>query len=257
MNDERCRPASTRGAFGRGFVAMLPLWVGAIPVGVAFGVAAGQAGLSGGEGQAMSLLVFSAAAQVSAVALLDDGAPAVALVGAAVALNVQLLLLGLAVGRRLRPGWSRRLAAAFLLTDASYAVAAGGGRLSVPGLLGAGASMYLGWNLGTALGVAGGGVLPDPGRYGVELLVPLSFLAVLVPLLRTRAAVPTALAAGGTVLLLGRMAPGGVAMLGAGVAGSVVGAWWSRGSFASGQRSSAGLHPASVDEPGTSSSGAA
>jgi predicted branched-subunit amino acid permease len=226
MDDARSRRDSTPTAFWRGFAAMLPLWAGAIPVGAAFGVAARQVGLSGGEVQAMSLLVFSAAAQIGAVSLLEEGAPGYVLVGASIALNVQLLLLGVAVGRRLRPDWSRKPLLAFLLTDGAYAVAAGRGRLSGPGLLGAGASMYLGWNLGTALGVAGGDVLPDPSRFDVELVAPLAFLAVLTPLLKSRAAWLTALVAGGTALLLGRVVPAGVAVLGAGVAGSAVGAWW-------------------------------
>jgi predicted branched-subunit amino acid permease len=212
--------------FGQGFVTMLPLWAGAIPVGAAFAIAAREAGLGGGETQAMSLLVFSAAAQIAAVALLRDGAPSLALVGAALALNVQLLLLGLAVGRRLRPSRARRPVLAFLLTDGAFAIAAGGGRLSVPGLLGAGASMYLGWNLGTALGVAGGGALPDLHRSGGDLVVPLAFLAVLAPLLRTRSAVATAVVAGVAALLLGQVVPGGIALLGASLTGSAAGAWW-------------------------------
>ena len=46
---------------------------GAIPSGIAYGVAAHGAGLGPGETQLMSLVVFSAAAQVGAVALLGAG----------------------------------------------------------------------------------------------------------------------------------------------------------------------------------------
>src|SRR5687768_9550951 len=125
MDDDLDSAGSGGGLFRQGFVAMLPLWAGAIPVGAAFGLAARQAGLSGGEVQAMSLLVFSAAAQIGAVSLLEEEAPGFVLIGATIALNVQLLLLGVAVGRRVRPGWSRRPALAFFLTDGAYAVAAG------------------------------------------------------------------------------------------------------------------------------------
>jgi len=51
---------------------------------------------------------------------------------------------------------------------------------------------------------------------------------VLVPLLRTRAAALAALLSGATMLLLMRLVPGGIAVLGAGVAGSAAGAWWTR-----------------------------
>jgi hypothetical protein len=59
--------------FAQGFPAMLPLWTGAIPVGIAYGAAAREAGLSLAETQLMSLTVFSAAAQMSAVALIGAG----------------------------------------------------------------------------------------------------------------------------------------------------------------------------------------
>ena len=59
-----------RGWFVRGFVAMLPLWAGAIPSGIAYGVAAQAVGLGIGETQLMSVLIFSSSAQISVVALL-------------------------------------------------------------------------------------------------------------------------------------------------------------------------------------------
>jgi predicted branched-subunit amino acid permease len=213
--------------FVRGFVGLMPLWTGAIPVGIAYGVAARSAGLSLAETQIMSLTVFSAAAQVSAVSLIDSGASWVIMIVTAMALNVQLLLFGLAVGREERPAWLKKLAAAYVLTDGAYGVALAGGRVTVPGLAGAGVSMYVAWNIGTALGAMVGHVLPDPHRIGVDYVVTLTFLAVLVPLIRSRAAVATALAAAIATLVLLRLAPSGVSVLGAGLAGAATGAWWS------------------------------
>ncbi len=213
--------------FLRGFLAMLPLWAGAIPVGVAYGVAARGAGLSVLDTQLMSVVVFSAAAQVSGVSLLRD-TPVPLLVATAMALNVQLLLLGLAIGRQLRLSWAERLIAAALLTDGAYGVSAAHGTLRLPLLLGAGASMFVGWNLGTALGMVAGQALPDTRQLGLDFVVPLAFLAVLAPLLRTRAAILVALAAGAVAVPLSSVAPSGVAVLAAGVVGSIVGAWSSR-----------------------------
>ncbi len=214
--------------FARGFVAMLPLWAGAVPSGIAYGVAARGAGLDPCAAQLMSLVVFSAAAQLSAVSLLAAGAPVAVLVATAMALNAQLPLLGLALGRQLRLSWMQRLLAAWFLTDGAYGVAAGRGPLRLPLLLGADVSMYAAWNAGTALGTAVGHALPDPRGLGINLIVPLTFLAVLVGLVRTRAAVLVTLAAGATALLLTRLAPDGVAVLGAGLVGSAVGAWSTR-----------------------------
>jgi predicted branched-subunit amino acid permease len=215
-------------AFVRGFVGMLPLWVGAIPTGIAYAVAARSIGLAPGETQLMSLLVFSAAAQVSAVSLFDAGTPILVLVGTAIAFNAQLPLLGLAITSQIRMGWLSRLVTAWFLTDGAFGVAAGQGRLRLPILLGAGVSMYVAWNTGTALGILAGQAVPDPRRAGLDLLVPLAFLAVLIPLLRGRAALLAALVAAAAMLLLSSLVPSGVAVLGAGGLGSAAGAWWSR-----------------------------
>lgn len=215
-------------AFWRGYVALLPLWSGAIPAGLAFGVAARSAGLSVGETQLMSLVVFSAAGQIGAVSLLAGGASPLVLISTVLALNAQLLLLGLAIGRHLRLSWPQRLATAWLLTDAAYGVSLSVGPLRVGVLLGAGASMYTGWNLGTLLGTGLGASLPSPGAFGIDLVAPLAFLAVLVPFVRSRPMLLVVIVSGVTAWALSSIAPGGVAVLGAGVIGCGVGAWATR-----------------------------
>ena len=104
----------------------------------------------------------------------------------------------------------------------------GVGPLRLGVLLGAGASMYTGWNLGTLLGSVLGAALPGPGAFGINMVAPLAFLAVLVPLVRSRPLVLVCAVAGVVAWLLLRVAPGGVAVLGAGLAGCCVGAWATR-----------------------------
>jgi predicted branched-subunit amino acid permease len=233
MRDPQCPPpeeprAAALRAFARGALALLPLWAGAVPAGIAFGVAARHAGLGPVPTQLMSLLVFSAAGQMGAVSLLGGGTSPGVLVASVIVLNAQLLLLSVTVGRQLRPSGLQRPVVALLLTDGAYGVAAGNGRLSVPSLLGAGASMYVAWNLGTALGAALGDAVGDPRRFGVDLVVPLTFVSVLVPLLRTSADRMVVLTSGLVALLLMGSAPLGVAVLGAATVGATVGTWRTR-----------------------------
>jgi predicted branched-subunit amino acid permease len=228
VTNETMARSSALAGFWRGYLALLPLWSGAIPAGVAFGVAARSAGLSVLETQTMSLVVFSAAGQIGAVSLIAGGASPLLLIGTVMALNAQLVLLGLAIGRQLQLSWVERLATAWLLTDGAYGVSLGVGPLRLAVLLGAGASMYTGWNLGTLLGAGVGAALPSPGAFGIDLVAPLSFLAVLVPLVRSRPALLVAVVAGLTALVLVRIAPGGVTVLGAGLVGCAVGAWATR-----------------------------
>ena len=117
---------------------------------------------------------------------------------------------------------------ALFLTDGAYGIAVGAGPLRLPVLLGAGTSMFVAWNLGTALGTAVGQAVPDPRRLGIDLVAPLTFLAVLVPLVRSRPTMLVAVIAGVAALLLAMILPTGMAVLGAGVAGIAVGAWWTR-----------------------------
>ena len=220
--------AGQRALFMQGFTGMLPLWTGAIPAGVAYGVAALHVGLDPLEIQLMSLVVFSAAGQISAVTLLGEDAAAWLVIGTVMALNAQLLLMGLAVASQTRPTWSERLLTGWFLTDAAFGVTAALGRMRLPVLLGAGVSMYLGWNIGTAAGILLGDALPNLEQIGISLVIPLAFLAVLVPLLRTSSAVLVALLAGTLAVVLVRFVPSGIALLIAGSVASLAGAWWSR-----------------------------
>lgn len=218
-----------RRLFRQGFLAMAPLWAGAIPLGIAYGAAARGAGLTAVQIQLMSVVVFSAAAQVSVIALLHGGAATALVVATAMAVSAQFPLYGLTIERHLHLSWPRRLRAAFVLTDAAFGIAAAPGRISEAVLLGAGVSMFAAWNAGTALGLLTEGALPNPAALGLDFLVPLTFLAVLVPAVRSRAGVLAVVVAGATALLLDRLGAGGAAVLAAGVAGSAAGAWVARG----------------------------
>lgn len=204
---------------------MLPLWAGAVPAGIAFGVSAHAAGLSGAEAQVMSLIVFSSAAQISAVAREGMDQPTLLLIVTVLALNAQLPLLGAAVSERCSPNWRQRFLTAWFLTDGAFGVAAGRGALKLAVLLGAGVSMYLAWNIGTALGLLAGDILPASVRSGLDLIVPLMFLAVLVPLIRSRTALAVAMSAAATAWGMSQIVPAGIAVLSAGVVGVVVQDW--------------------------------
>jgi predicted branched-subunit amino acid permease len=214
--------------FRRGFVGLLPLWAGAIPSGIAFGVAARDMGLNVWQTQLMSLTVFSAAAQLSATTLWAAGSSTVVLVLTAMTLNAHLPLLGLALGRQVRPAGAVRWLTGWLLTDGAFGIALSQGRLRLATLLGAGTSMYLSFNAGTAIGATLGAAIPAHRlrEFGIDLVAPLTFLAVLAPLIRTRVTLVVACVAGGTAFVLARVIPAGLAVLGAGIVASAVGAWY-------------------------------
>jgi 4-azaleucine resistance transporter AzlC len=203
--------------FRRGAIMMIPLWAGVIPFGMAFGVLAHTAGYSIPETQGFSLFVFAGAAQVAAVTLTAGGVGAPAIVLTTLLLNMRHVLYGLSLSgflpERVHPP---RPILAYWLTDEAYGVTireyldGGGGPLF---LLGAELSLFLAFNVATLAGAALGSLLPNPSRIGLDFIFPLTFLALLVPLLRNRNGVIAALLSGGCALVLSHYLAGGPTIL--------------------------------------------
>jgi 4-azaleucine resistance transporter AzlC len=214
--------------FRHGFRAMMPLWLGVVPFGLAYAVIARDAGLSLVETQALSILVFAGASQVSAVGLFGRGAGGLEIVLTTFLLNVRHVLYGLSLGRDVPLTPRQRIAAAYFLTDESYGVSIARRTRSFRFVMGAELSLFIVWNVATLVGALLGGVIPDPERLGVDFVFPVAFLALLVPLLRGRVDLVVAVLAGAAAWTLSRALPGGLPVLGAGVSGALVGAWLTR-----------------------------
>ena len=202
---------------------MLPLWAGAIPSGIAYGVAARAVGVGALDAQIMSLTVFTAAGQITAISLLGEESAIFATFITVMAVNAQIPLLGIAAARQIKPTLFQKMQLSLLLTDGAFGIAAAREPLRHYVLVGAGVSMYLGWNIGTAIGLTVGSAVGDPASSGLDFVVPLSFLAVLVPLIRDRSTVVTVLTAAIIAVAVFQFAPIGVAVLSAGVGGSAAG----------------------------------
>jgi 4-azaleucine resistance transporter AzlC len=217
-------PARVPRHFVAGFGAMVPLWLGVVPFGVVYAVLARDAGLSLLETQSLSVLVFAGSAQISAVGLFGSGAAALEIVSTTFLLNVRHVLYGLSLGRRIPlRGW-RRPTGAYFLTDEAFGVVAGREERTFAFLLGAELSLFFTWNLATFAGALGGTVIADPAELGIDLVFALAFLALLVPLVRTRIQLAVALFSGALAYVLSEELPGGLPILVTGVAGSLLGA---------------------------------
>ncbi|HET9220898.1 MAG TPA: hypothetical protein VFO07_00255, partial [Roseiflexaceae bacterium] len=93
---------------------------------------------------------------------------------------------------------------------------------------GANLSMYVIWPASTVAGLLLGTLIPDPAAYGLNLVFPLTFIGLLVPLLRDRVSAGVALLAGALTLGGALLLPGHWYILIAGVVASGVGAWIGR-----------------------------
>ncbi len=210
--------------------ATLPFWPGVALFGLVYAVTARAAGLSGPEIVGMSLLVHAGSAQFTAVNLIAGGAGSLSVVVGTAITNARSLLIGASVAPQVatRPlRW--RLLYAFHLTDESFAVATArflrGG--ATPGYaLGANLALVAPWVGSAIVGVIVGATIPSPARWGIDLVIPLTFLGLLVPLLNNRRAVGVALCGGILALLSVTFLPGTWYLVIAGIGGGGIGAAW-------------------------------
>jgi predicted branched-subunit amino acid permease len=105
--------------------------------------------------------------------------------------------------RRLNTGW--KLLLAYLLTDEAYAVSIthyareGDSETRHWYFLGAGLTLWSSWQISTAAGIFIGAQIP--ASWPLEFILPLTFIALVVPALKDRAGVAAALVAGAAGLL--------------------------------------------------------
>ena len=167
--------------------AALPLALAVTAFGVSYGILARASGMGRVAPVVMSLTTFAGSAQFAVASILAAGGGVSAAIAAAVLLNARYAPIGLSVAPALTGSTLTRLLHAQLVVDESWAVAhRGGGVFDRGRLIGAGITLYVGWLLGTILGVAGGEVLGDPERLGLDAAFPALFLSLLVPQVRSR-----------------------------------------------------------------------
>ena len=184
--------------------------------GASFGVLAVAAGMGKLAPIVMSATTFAGSGQFAAASILDEGGAVAAAIAAAVLLNSRYAPIGLSVAPLFHgPPW-RRLLEAQLIVDESWALSnRGEGHFDRGVLLGAGLVLYPCWVLSTTLGVLAGDLIGDPEQLGLDAAFPALFLALLVPLLRSRTAVAAALGGAAVALALVPFTPAGVPIIAA------------------------------------------
>jgi 4-azaleucine resistance transporter AzlC len=166
--------------------------VSAIGFGFVFGLAARNAGYSPIEASAMSVFAFAGAAQFAAVGYIAQGLPWLPILVLTFFLNARHLLYSASLAPRLRGvPVLQRAAMAHVLTDEAFALAATHfhrlGRVDVGGYwIGAVLAVFIPWNLATLAGVLLGGAIPDPNRFGLDVVFPAAMAGLAVGLVTGR-----------------------------------------------------------------------
>lgn len=226
------RPPFTLSGCLQGMRYTLPLLPGLVVFASAFGAAAVQKGLTLSQALGMSAFVFAGAAQMVALELWQSAwspASILAITALTAVINSRMILMGAAIQPWLAGDPKARTALnLFFLTDASWLISTRyhneGGR-DVGVLFGSGIALWLIWITSTLPGYLAGAMVAEPRRYGLDLVMPIFFAAMLVPLWKgVRPSVPWFVAAA-VALLVHWLVPGYAFILAGALAGAVAGAF--------------------------------
>lgn len=191
--------------------------------GATFGAVAVAAGLSRGQAQAMSLVLFSGASQLALAGVVGAGGSAWTALGPTLLLALRNGFYGVTLAPILEAHGLRRLVTAHFVIDETTAMATAQTerreqRLSFwwTGLV-----LFGCWNVGTFVGALVGSSV-DTDAFGLDAAGPAVFLALVWPALRRVRARWVGLAGAAIAVVLVPLAPSGVPVLAA-AAAAVVG----------------------------------
>lgn len=192
---------SPSSVFFAGLKSVAPMLIGAAPFGIIYGVVAIGAGVPIVLAQAISLLVFAGSAQFIAAQLIGAGASGLVIVITTFIVNLRHALYSASLApylKELPRGWKWLLS--YLLTDEAYAAVIAHYRdnAGVPNkhwyFLGAGLGLWGCWQASTAVGIFLGTEMPP--EWSLDFTLALTFIALVVPGLKTRADLAAALVGG-------------------------------------------------------------
>ncbi len=174
----------------------------------------------------MSMLVHAGSAQFTALGMWGV-AGAVPIILTTLVINLRHLLMGASIAPYLRGlpiRWKAMVA--LWMSDESYALAIAAyerGQGSHGYFLGVNCMIYVVWAVSGLLGALLGMAIPDPARYGLDLVFPLAFLGLMMAFIKDRLGAAVALATAVFALLGVYWLPGKWYVIVAGLLGSGLG----------------------------------
>ena len=179
-------------AFWRGYLDCAPFVLIVVPYSTLFGVVARNAGLDVIQTMSMSVLVIAGASQFTALALLQDQAPVFIAVLTALAVNLRMAMYSAALVPHIgHARFGTRALMAYLMVDQAFAVAVKTYEERPEMTPSAKVAYYFGammlicpfWYLFTFVGAVVGQAIPE--SYSLDFAVPICFIALTAPLLRS------------------------------------------------------------------------
>ncbi|HHU78414.1 MAG: AzlC family ABC transporter permease [Caldicoprobacterales bacterium] len=184
----------------KGWKAAVPVALGYLPIGLAFGILAAQQGMTAADVFFMSLLVYAGSAQFIAAAMIASGAAAAAIIFTTFLVNLRHLLMSASLAPFLKHLSTPVLSLISLgITDETYAAGypeASAGKVSARFYLGLNSLSQASWIASTVIGCLLGGGISSPEKWGLDFALPAMFIGLLFMQMKSRKDIIVALAGG-------------------------------------------------------------
>ncbi len=191
--------STVKSAFWRGARDALPFVLVVGPFALLFGVVATEAGLNLLETMGFSVLVIAGASQFAALQQMTEGAPTIVAIATALAVNLRMAMYSAALLPYLgeAPLWKRAIVA-YLNVDQTYAMGVAEYEKKPRMTLSERLAYFFGlafpvaptWYAMTLVGAVAGTRIPP--EFAIDFAVPITFIAIIAPMLRTLAHVAAA-----------------------------------------------------------------
>ncbi|MDU7338525.1 MAG: AzlC family ABC transporter permease [Clostridium sp.] len=181
-------------SFQRGLKDGLPICLGYLSVSFAFGMTVAQSGMPVWVAIFISITNLTSAGQFAGFDLIMHGARYLEIAITTLVINLRYFLMSLSLSQKIDSGMTtlQRLVLSFGITDEIFAVA-----IQQPGMVGARylsgliTTPLIGWTMGTFLGAAATGFLPESLRTALGIMIYGMFIAIIIPPVRVSRPVAT------------------------------------------------------------------
>ena len=211
--------------FWKGVLAQIPVQLGVVPFGLVFGVLGIASGLTALQTILMSSIIFGGASQVVFAQLWSIGASPIVTGGSVAIINSRHIIYSANISKYISVLSLRwRLTLGYLLTDEAFAISfqefENRNRFAHYHLLGGGLTLWVFWQISTVTGVFLGANIPT--YLNLEFAIPLTFIAIILPRLKSIAQISTAVTAG-IIAIFGQEIPYGLWIIVASISGMFIG----------------------------------
>ena len=184
--------STVKSAYWKGVRDGAPFFLVVTPFALLFGVVATEAGLNVIEALAFSIAVIAGAAQFTALHLLETDAPTVIALVSALAVNLRMAMYSASLTPYIgaAPLWQRAFAAYFLV-DQTYACSVIAFEKNPEWTIPQRMAYFFGvmtpicpnWYIFTVVGALIGEAIPP--AFGLDFAMPIAFIAMVAPMLRS------------------------------------------------------------------------